>query len=133
MATNMTELMAMLRDQNRALSSFIPSSEHRPTVDPIPVVSQTFVSESEDIYFSATTYVPAVHPISDPLLPLLAPTAVPLPQAAFLSMDSTMHALLPLAMPVQPLIYTVPPPTVPPVISAQAPVSTMDHFSSQAP
>ncbi|PKI54906.1 hypothetical protein CRG98_024688 [Punica granatum] len=34
MATNMIELMAMLKDQNRASSSFTPPLEHRPTVDP---------------------------------------------------------------------------------------------------
>ncbi|PKH99459.1 hypothetical protein CRG98_049655 [Punica granatum] len=78
-------------------------------------------------------YVPAVHPISDPLSPPPAPIVVALPPAAFLSADSTMHALPPLTMLMHPLIYTVPPPTVPLVISAQAPVSTMDHFPFQTP
>ncbi|PKI71949.1 hypothetical protein CRG98_007632 [Punica granatum] len=79
------------------------------------------------------TYAPAVHPISDPLPPPLAFIAVPLPPAAFLSTDSTMHTLPLLAMPVHPSIYTVPPPTVPPVTSAQALVSTADHFLFQTP
>ncbi|OWM84385.1 hypothetical protein CDL15_Pgr017489 [Punica granatum] len=77
------------------------------------------------------THTPAVHPIRDPLPPPPAPTAVPLPPAAFLSMDSAMHALPLLAIPTQPLIYTVPPLTVPPVTMAQAPVSTMEHFPFQ--
>ncbi|PKI73237.1 hypothetical protein CRG98_006372 [Punica granatum] len=47
MATNMTELIAMLRDQNRASSSFTPPPEHRPIVDPNPTVPLTFVSESK--------------------------------------------------------------------------------------
>ncbi|PKI49029.1 hypothetical protein CRG98_030616 [Punica granatum] len=48
MATNMTEFMAMLRNQNRASSSFTPPLEHRPIVDPNPTVLPTFVSEVED-------------------------------------------------------------------------------------
>ncbi|PKI65010.1 hypothetical protein CRG98_014595 [Punica granatum] len=119
LATNMTELMAMLRDQNWASSSFTPPPEHKLTVDPIIVVPLTFVSESEDISFSVTTYVPAVNPISNPLSPPPTPTTVPLPPAAFLSTDLAMHALSPLVIPVQPPIYTVPPPTVPPLMSAQ--------------
>ncbi|PKI33086.1 hypothetical protein CRG98_046523 [Punica granatum] len=59
--------------------------------------------------------------------------SVPLPPAAFLSADLAMHALPPLTLPMRPPIYTVPPPTVPPVINAQAPVSTMDQFPFQAP
>ncbi|PKI75194.1 hypothetical protein CRG98_004418 [Punica granatum] len=114
MATNMTELMTMLRDQNPASSIFTPPLKHRPIVDPNPVVPPIYVTDSEDVSFSAITYVPAVHSISDPLPPPLAPTAVSLPPAAFLSTDSTMHALPPLAMPGHPSIYTVLPPTVPP-------------------
>ncbi|PKI69671.1 hypothetical protein CRG98_009942 [Punica granatum] len=45
MATNMTELMVMLTNQNQASSSFTPPSEHRPIVDPNPIVLPTFVSE----------------------------------------------------------------------------------------
>ncbi|PKI59736.1 hypothetical protein CRG98_019912 [Punica granatum] len=133
MATNMTELMAILREQNRSSSSFTPLPEHRPIVDPNPVIPLIHVTDSEDISFSAMAYVPTVHPISDPLPPPPAPTAVPLPPPAFLSADSTMHALPPLAMPVRPPIYTVPPLTIALVISAQALVSTMDHFPFQAP
>ncbi|XP_031393591.1 proline-rich protein 36-like [Punica granatum] len=133
MATNMTELMAMLRDQNRASSSFISPPEHRTTADPNLVVPPIHVTDNEDISFSARAYAPTVHPISDPLLLPPAPTAVPLPPAAFLSTDLAMHALPPLTLPMRPPIYTVPPPTVPPVINAQAPVSTMDQFPFQAP
>ncbi|PKI75858.1 hypothetical protein CRG98_003773 [Punica granatum] len=114
MATNMTELMAMLRDQNQASSSFTLPSKHRPNLDPNPVVPPIYVTDSEDVSFSAMTYVPAVHPISDPLSLPPAPTTILLPPAAFLSTYSTMHALPPLAMPVHPPIYTVPSPTVPP-------------------
>ncbi|XP_031394306.1 extensin-like [Punica granatum] len=133
MATNMIELMAMLSHQNRASSSFTLPLERRPPVDPNPLIPPIYVTDCEDIAFSAMTYAPAVHPISDPLPPPPAPTAVPLPPAAFLSMDSTTHALPPLAIPLQLPIYTIPPPTVPLVTMAQALVSTMDHFPFQAP
>ncbi|XP_031387180.1 max-binding protein MNT-like [Punica granatum] len=133
MATNMTELMAMLRDQNRASSSFTPPLERRPIVDPNPTAPLTFASEVEDASFSAMAYAPTVHPISDPLPPPPAPTAIPLPPAAFLSADSTMHTLPPLTVSMRPPIYTVPPPTVPPVTIAQAPIPIADQFPFQTP
>ncbi|PKI50776.1 hypothetical protein CRG98_028830 [Punica granatum] len=95
MTTNMTELMAMVRNQNQASSSFIPPPEPRPIVDPSPVVPPAFVSEVEDASFSAMAYAPTVHPISDPLSPPPALTAVPLPPAAFLFAESTTHASAP--------------------------------------
>ncbi|PKI61510.1 hypothetical protein CRG98_018094 [Punica granatum] len=106
MNTIMVELMAMLRDQNQGSSSHTLPPEHRPMVDPNPVVPPTFVSEVEHTSFSTMMYVPAVHPVSDPLLPPLAPTTVPLPPAAFLSTESAMHTLPPLNIPTQPPIYT---------------------------
>ncbi|XP_031398525.1 extensin-like [Punica granatum] len=132
MATNMTELMVMLRNQNQASSSFTPPSEHRPIVDPNPTIPPTLVSNVEDASFSAMAFAPTVHPISDSLPPPPAPTAVPLSPAAFLSADSTMHTLPPLTVSMHPPIYTVPPPTVPPVVLAQAPAPMADHFPFQA-
>ncbi|PKI56694.1 hypothetical protein CRG98_022910 [Punica granatum] len=131
--TNMAELIGMLRDQNRASSSYTPPPEHRPTVDSNPVFPPIYVTDSEDVSFSATMYVPAIYPVNDSLPPPPAPTAVHLPPTAFLSTDSVMHTLQPLTIPAQPPIYTVPPPTVPLIIGAQAPASTMDHFSFQTP
>ncbi|OWM84380.1 hypothetical protein CDL15_Pgr017484 [Punica granatum] len=64
MNTNMAELMAMLRDQNQASSSYTPLPEHRTAVDPNPVVPPIYVTDSEDISFPAMTYAPAVHPIT---------------------------------------------------------------------
>ncbi|PKI74472.1 hypothetical protein CRG98_005154 [Punica granatum] len=115
MATNMTELMAMLRNQNQASSSFTLPLEHRPIIDPNPTVPPTFVSEVEDASFSAMAFASTIHPISDSLPPPPAPAAVPMPLAAFLSADSTMNTLPPLTMSMHPPIYTVPPPTVPPI------------------
>ncbi|PKI47568.1 hypothetical protein CRG98_032043 [Punica granatum] len=133
MATNMIELMAMLREHNRASSSFTSPPEHRTTVDPNLVVPPIHVTDSEDLSFSATVYAPTVHLISDPLPPPPPPIAISLPPVAFLSADSAIHALPPLTLPMRPPIYTVLPPTVPPVINAQAPVSTMDQLPFQAP
>ncbi|XP_031394349.1 uncharacterized protein LOC116205818 [Punica granatum] len=48
MATNMTELMALLRDQNRASSSYTPPPENKQTMDLNPAVPPTFVLESKE-------------------------------------------------------------------------------------
>ncbi|PKI35978.1 hypothetical protein CRG98_043630 [Punica granatum] len=105
----------------------------RTTVHPNPVDPPIYVTDSEDVSFSAMTYVPAVYPVSDPLPPPPAPTSMPLPPAAFLSTDSAMLTLPPLTIPAQPPVYTIPLPTIPPVVFAQAPAPTADHFSFQAP
>ncbi|PKI57233.1 lysine-rich arabinogalactan protein 19-like [Punica granatum] len=132
MATNMIELMALLRDQNRASLSYTPPSGQSSTVDLNPVVLPTIVLESEDAPTLAMTHVPMVYPVSDPLLPPPAPTAVPLPPVAFLTLDSTMHVPSPVAMPIQPPIYTVLQPIVLPMMSAPAPAHTIEHFPFQA-
>ncbi|PKI59082.1 hypothetical protein CRG98_020537 [Punica granatum] len=132
MNTNMAELRTMLRDQNRASSSYTPPPECRTIVHPNPVASPIYITDSKDVSFSAMTYVPAVHPVSDPLPPQHAPTSMPLPPAAFLSMDSAMLILSPFTIPAQPPIYTVPPPPVPPVVLAQGSAPTADHFPFQA-
>ncbi|PKI53829.1 hypothetical protein CRG98_025770 [Punica granatum] len=76
MNTNMAELMTMLRDQNRASSSYTPPPERRTTADQNPVVPPIYVTDSEDIYFLQRQYIPAVHPVNDPLPLPLAPTAI---------------------------------------------------------
>ncbi|OWM76327.1 hypothetical protein CDL15_Pgr017510 [Punica granatum] len=132
MATNMTELMALLRDQNRASSSYTLPPENKQTVDPNPTVPPTFVSESEEVSFSAMTHVLVVYLVTDPLPPPFAPTAIPLPPAAFLLIDLAVHASPPLAMPVQPPTYTVLPPTVPLMTSVPVPAHTIEPFPFQA-
>ncbi|PKI66188.1 hypothetical protein CRG98_013441 [Punica granatum] len=128
----MAELMTMLRDQ-RASSSYTSPPERRTTVDPNPIALPIYVTDNEDVSFSAMIYVPAVYPVNDPLPPSPAPTSVPLLPAVFLSMDSALLTLPPLTIPAQPPIYTVPRPTVPPFVLAQAPAPTADHFPFQAP
>ncbi|OWM84397.1 hypothetical protein CDL15_Pgr010702 [Punica granatum] len=133
MNTNMIELMAMLRDQNRASSSHTPPPERRTTVHLNPIDPPIYVTDSEDMSFSAMTYVLTVSPVSDPMPPPPAPTSVPFPPAAFLSTDPAMLTLPPLTIPTQPPIYTVPPPTVPPVVITQISAPTAEPFSFQAP
>ncbi|OWM76935.1 hypothetical protein CDL15_Pgr011660 [Punica granatum] len=69
MNTNMTEFMAMLWDQNRASSSHTPPLERRTTVHLNPIDPPIYVTDSEDMSFSAMTYVPTVNPVSDPMPP----------------------------------------------------------------
>ncbi|PKI66883.1 hypothetical protein CRG98_012749 [Punica granatum] len=114
MNTNMAELITMLRDHNRASSSYTPPPEHGTIVDPNPVVPPIYVTDSEEMSLSTMTYVPAVHPVSDPIPPPPAPTSVALPPAAFLSVDSAIHTLPLLTITAQPPTYTVPPLTAAP-------------------
>ncbi|XP_031394036.1 extensin-like [Punica granatum] len=122
MATNMTEHMALLRGQNWASSSYTLPPRQRSMVDPNQVVPPTFVSDTKEAPMSAVTHIP----------PPPTPTAVSLPSIAFLSTDSTVHAPPPLAMPMQPPVYTVLPPTVPTTMSALAPAYTIEPFPFQA-
>ncbi|PKI40723.1 hypothetical protein CRG98_038886 [Punica granatum] len=62
MNTNMTELMAMLRDQNRASSSHTPPPECRTTVHRNPIDPPIYVTDREDISFPAMTYVSTISP-----------------------------------------------------------------------
>ncbi|XP_031394296.1 actin cytoskeleton-regulatory complex protein PAN1-like [Punica granatum] len=114
MATNMNELTALLRDQNQASSSYTPPPKNRQTMDLNPVVALTLVSESEEASFAVMTHVPAVYPVSDLLSPPPAPTAVPLPPAAFLSADSAVL-----------------PPTLSSTMNAPAPAHTIEPFPFQ--
>ncbi|PKI66541.1 hypothetical protein CRG98_013068 [Punica granatum] len=66
-ATNMTELIAQLRDQNRASSTYTRPPKNRQTVDPNPAVPPTLVLESEEVSFSVMTHLPAAYPVTDPL------------------------------------------------------------------
>ncbi|OWM76812.1 hypothetical protein CDL15_Pgr017205 [Punica granatum] len=64
MNTNMIKLMTMLRDQNRASSSYTPPPERRTTMHPNPVDSPIYATDSEDVSFSTMTYAPAVYPVT---------------------------------------------------------------------
>ncbi|PKI76907.1 hypothetical protein CRG98_002694 [Punica granatum] len=126
-----SNILTPVTPHNRASSRFTPPPEHRPTVDPNPVVPPTLASESEEVSFSAMMHVPAVYPVTDPFLPPPAPTAVPLPPVAFLSANFAVRALPPLAMPAQPPLYTVLPPTIPTTMNAPTPAYTVEHLPFQ--
>ncbi|XP_031392909.1 leucine-rich repeat extensin-like protein 3 [Punica granatum] len=65
-------------------------------------------------------------PFTSPYPPPSAPTAVPLPPAAFLTSDQVLSAPPPVSMPAPAAAYTVPPPTVFPTSGAPAPI----HFQT---
>ncbi|PKI61407.1 hypothetical protein CRG98_018181 [Punica granatum] len=87
MAANMAELFALLRGPNRASSSSTPPPGQGPTVDPTPWVLPTQVPENIDAPAPPTLHTSTAHPFTSPFPPPLAPTAVPLPSATFLSSD----------------------------------------------
>ncbi|PKI52280.1 hypothetical protein CRG98_027322 [Punica granatum] len=92
MATNMAELLALLRGPNRASSNSTPPSGQGPTADPTPWVSQTQAPKNLES-ISATT----------------GPTAVPLPPATFLSSEQVLPVPPPVSIPVPATTYTAPP------------------------
>ncbi|OWM77824.1 hypothetical protein CDL15_Pgr021987 [Punica granatum] len=87
MAANMAELLALLRGPNRASSSSTPPPGQGPTVDPAPWVPPTQAPENMDAPAPPTLRTSMAHPFTSPFPPPPAPTAVPLPPAAFLTSD----------------------------------------------
>ncbi|XP_031392177.1 leucine-rich repeat extensin-like protein 5 [Punica granatum] len=121
MTTNMAELFALLRGPNRASSSSTPPSRQGPTVDPTSWIPPTQVPENTDAPALPTMHTSTVHPFTSPFPPPPAPTAVPLPPAAFLSSDQVLSAPPPFSMPAPAVVYTVPPPMAFPASSVPAP------------
>ncbi|OWM75338.1 hypothetical protein CDL15_Pgr012298 [Punica granatum] len=87
MATNMAELLALLRGPNRASLSSTPPPGQGPTVDPTPWVSPTQAPKNMDAPAPPTLHTSTAHPFTSPFPPPPAPTAVPLPSTAFLTSD----------------------------------------------
>ncbi|XP_031378366.1 extensin-like [Punica granatum] len=121
MATNMAELLALLRGPNRASSSSTPPPGQGPTVDQTPWVPSTQAPENMDTPAPPTLHTSMSHPFTSPFPPPPAPTAVPLPPTAFLTSDQVLSAPPPVSMPAPAAIYAAPPPTVFPASSAPAP------------
>ncbi|PKI66118.1 pollen-specific leucine-rich repeat extensin-like protein 3 [Punica granatum] len=65
MATNMAELMALLRGPNCASSSSTPPPGYEPVVDPNPWAPSTFVPESRDEPTPTTVNTPAAYPVNN--------------------------------------------------------------------
>ncbi|PKI77693.1 hypothetical protein CRG98_001923 [Punica granatum] len=121
MATNMAELLALLRGPNRASSSSTPPPGQGPTVDPTPWVPLTQAPENMDTPAPPTLHTSTAHPFTSPFPPPPAPTAVPLPPTTFLTSDQVLSAPPPVSMPAPATIYAAPPPTVFLASSAPAP------------
>ncbi|PKI69352.1 hypothetical protein CRG98_010258 [Punica granatum] len=121
MTTNMAELFALLRGPNRASSSSTPPSGRGPIIDPTSWIPPTQVPETTDAPAPPTMHTSTIHPFTSPFPPPPAPTAIPLPPAAFLSSEQALSAPPPVSMPAPAAVYTVPPPMVFPTSSAPAP------------
>ncbi|XP_031387181.1 extensin-like [Punica granatum] len=91
MATNMAELLALLRGPNRASSSSTPPPGQGPMTEPTPWIPPTQALENMEAPPPPTLHTSMAHPVTGPYPPPPAPTAVPLPPAAFLSSE---HILL---------------------------------------
>ncbi|PKI56703.1 hypothetical protein CRG98_022902 [Punica granatum] len=126
MAANMAELLALLRGSNRASSSSTPPPGQGPTVDPAPGIPPTEAPENMDAPAPPTLHTSMAQPFTSPYSPPPAPTAVPLPPAAFLTSDQVLFAPPPVSMPAPAIAYSVPPPMVFPASSAPAPI----HFQT---
>ncbi|XP_031374106.1 extensin-like [Punica granatum] len=87
MAANMAELLALLRGQNRASSSSTPPPGQGPTADPAPGIPPTQAPENMDAPTPPTLHTSVAQPLTNPYPSPPAPTAVPLPPAAFLTSD----------------------------------------------
>ncbi|XP_031392211.1 extensin-like [Punica granatum] len=120
MASNMAELLALLRGPNRASSSSTPPPGQGPTVDPTPRVPPTQAPENMDAPAPPTLHASMAHPFTSPYPPPPGPTAVPLPPATFLSSEQALSAPPPISIPVPAAAYTAPPPMVFPASSAPA-------------
>ncbi|OWM76859.1 hypothetical protein CDL15_Pgr019154 [Punica granatum] len=121
MATNMAELLALLRGPNRASSSSTPPPGPGPTVDPTPWAPPTQAPENVEAPALPTLYTSTVHPFTSQLSPQPAPSVVPLPPATLLSAKHILSAPPPVSIPAPAMIYTAPPPTVFPATTAPAP------------
>ncbi|PKI76291.1 hypothetical protein CRG98_003316 [Punica granatum] len=98
MTTNMVKLFALLRGPNRASSSSTPPPGQGPTIDPTPWIPPTQVPEATDAPAPPTMHTSTIHLFTTPLTPPPAPTAVPLPPAAFLSSEQALSAPPPISM-----------------------------------
>ncbi|PKI67393.1 hypothetical protein CRG98_012210 [Punica granatum] len=121
MATNMVELLALLRGPNRASSSSTPPPGPGPAVDPTPWAPSTQAPENVEAPAPPTLYTSPVRPFTSQLPPPPAPSVVPLPPATFLSLEHILSAPPPVSIPTPAMAYSVPPPMAP------LPINTTFH------
>ncbi|OWM84263.1 hypothetical protein CDL15_Pgr011648 [Punica granatum] len=105
MATNMAELLALLRGPNRASSSSTPPPGQGPTTEPTPWIPPTQASENMEAPVPPTLHTSVAHPFTSQFSPPPAPTAVPLPPATFLSSEHVLSAPPPVSIPALAMAY----------------------------
>ncbi|PKI50885.1 hypothetical protein CRG98_028713 [Punica granatum] len=137
MASNITDLMALLRGPNRASSSSIPPPAHGSMVDPSPWVPLTLAPESDVVpiptptHFPATvpslTHTPEVYPVVAPF-PVTLPATFPPPPMTVPIIDPAMLALPTMPVSATSLIHTAPMPTIFPATSTHAPAPITEPF-----
>ncbi|PKI70944.1 hypothetical protein CRG98_008677, partial [Punica granatum] len=123
MATNMAELMVLLKDPNRASSSFTQPPGYGPAVDPNPWAQPTLIPDNGDTSAPTIVNASAAHPVNNLpappsfLHPANLPAVTPVPSATML--EPPMLVPSPISAPVSVLVSaSVPAPTsaVPPPI-----------------
>ncbi|XP_031391741.1 extensin-like [Punica granatum] len=145
MATNMTELMALLKSPNRASSSFTPPPGYGPAVDPNPWAQPTLILDNGDTSAPTIVNAPAAHPVNNlPASlsfshPANLPTVTHVPSATMSEPPILVPPPISTLVPV-PVSASVPAPTsaVPPPIiflpiTAQASAHTAEPPPYQAP
>ncbi|XP_031387168.1 extensin-like [Punica granatum] len=110
MATNMAELLALLRGPNRASSSSTPPPGQGPTADSTPWAPPIQAPENIEAPAPPTLHTSTVYPFTTQLLPPPAPTAVPFPPVTFLSSEHILSAPPPVSILALAMAHTVPPP-----------------------
>ncbi|PKI59084.1 hypothetical protein CRG98_020539 [Punica granatum] len=120
MATDMAELMALVKGLTSTSSSSTSPSGIGPTVDLIPWVLPTLVLENIEA-LASTMYVPAVHPIDIPSPPSAVPAAAPSSLVALSTSGPALFMPPYVSMPAMAPIYTIPPPMIMLAPSAPAP------------
>ncbi|XP_031393300.1 proline-rich extensin-like protein EPR1 [Punica granatum] len=141
MASDIIELMALLRGPNHVSSSSIPPPAYGSMVDSSPWVPPTLAPESDVVpmpaptHFSATvpslTHAPEVYPAV--ALPITLSATFPHPPMTVPIIDPAMLALPPMPVSATNLIYIAPMPTVFPATSTHAPAPITEPFPFLAP
>ncbi|PKI56919.1 hypothetical protein CRG98_022692 [Punica granatum] len=124
MATNMAELMALLKGPNRVSSSFTPPPGYGPAVDPSPWAQPTLIPDNGDTSAPTIVNAPAAHPVNN----------LPAPPASTTMLEPSMlvpplistSVSIPLSASVPAPTSAVPPPIIFLPTIAQAPAHTAE-------
>ncbi|OWM75346.1 hypothetical protein CDL15_Pgr021062 [Punica granatum] len=136
MATNMAEMIALLRGPDHTSSNSTPPLARGSTIDPAPWALPTLAPEGDTTAAALITpvhqsaHVPAVHP-TDFFHPQPTVSAITsLPPMTILAPDSIAFAPPPPSVPAPSTVYTIPLPTVFPATSvpASALAQTIEPF-----